>query len=75
MKRLSKLFKILDQDGAPSCSKNLLEQIFRNNGKFEIPHGLMKTSTDSGPLVRRGFIKRNKNNKIAVTRKAKKLAD
>ncbi len=73
MKCLSKLYKILDASAEPGCSKDLLQQIFKNNGKFFIPHGLMSTSTDSGPLVRHGLIERNKNGKIGLTRKAREI--
>jgi hypothetical protein len=75
MKCLSKLFALLDLNDEPGCSKDLLRQIFRRNGKFTIPTGIMRTSTDSAPLVRHGLIERNKNGKVGLTSKAQKMID
>lgn len=75
MKCLSRLYEILDDNGESGCSKSLLKQIYRRNGKFTMPEDIMRTNADSGPLVKHELIERNKKGKLVITDKARGMID
>ena len=75
MKCLRRLYKILDVNGEPSCSKNFLKQVFKKNGKLKIAPHLLKIGTDSRPLLKHGIIFQNKDDRVDLTDEARAMID
>lgn len=75
MRRLSKLYNILDANGEPGCSKSFLKQVFRRRGKLKIAPHLLETGTDSRPLLKHGLIQQCTEGLVSLTEKAREMID
>ena len=73
MNCLRALYKLIDANGFPGCSKMLLRTIYKKDGKLKLGPNLLETGSDSGPLFKLGLITQDKHSYISLTDKAREI--
>ena len=75
MKCLHRLFRIIDANCFPSCCKEFLIKVYKKGGKLKYDPVLLRTGSDSRPLLELGFIVQDTDTRVDVTDYARELID